>query len=62
MNLMTLNNSLSLTQFCSSIQLPTNDDKRWNDYYNRQSKLNLKKSFLEYIFTKTKSNLYKIII
>ena len=45
MNLMTLNNSLSLTQFCSSIQLPTNDDKRWNDYYNRQSKLNLKKSF-----------------
>ena len=45
MDLMTLNNYyfLSLAQFCGHIQLPTNNDSRWNDYCNKQSKIKMKK-------------------
>ena len=34
---------LNLAQFCGYSPLPTNNDSRRNDYYNRQSKIKINK-------------------
>ena len=47
------------------IQLTTNNDSRWNDYYNRQSKIKMKNNCYKprMIFMKAnKLFVYKIII
>ena len=48
MNLMILNTYyIKLAQFCECIQLPTNNNSRSNDYYNRQSKIKMEKLFMK---------------
>ena len=46
--------TLSLSQFCGCIKLPTKNDSRWNDYCKRESKIKMKLSFL-----RSQNNLYE---